>query len=121
MSIRWPRFLPRLPALLLIPAVVFAWAALLWGPESSRQGYERGFPLVFENYRAERGFFWQEGTTIFITPVHSDWSEFQLSHFIFDLVIALVVAYVLAMAVERLVFPLIRRLHTKKPEQGEPG
>ena len=138
MSIGWPKFLPRLPALLLIPALVPAWASLMWGPESSHhgygyeRGYERGFPLAFEVYRTDAT------PSIVGTPYivrrspktwsvvlasfdHAERTEFWLSHFLVDLAVALVVAYILAMAVERFLFPLARRLHGKKPEPGEPG
>ena len=122
-SISWPSFLPRLPALLLIPAFVFIWASLLWGPETSRQGYERGFPLVFEVYRPR--VVWDPlrlpKTWAEKAQCKRDRSEFRVLHFLFDLAIALVVAYLLAMAVDRLLFPLARRLHRKRPEQGEPG
>ena len=124
MKLRWPRILPRLPALLLIPALVPAWASLMWGPESSLQGYERGYPLVFETYRTKvRSSFsyWKLGTTMFFSPVYSDRSDFRLPHFLVDLAFALAAAYVIAMAVERLVFPLVRRPYRKRREQGEPG
>ena len=115
MSIRWPRFLPRLPALLLIPALVPAWASVMWKTEASCRGYERGYPLVFETYRTEVRMVvhWRTATTLTIAPGHTDRSEFQLPHFMFDLVIALAVAYTLAMAVDRLLFPLVRRQSTK--------
>ena len=131
MSIRWPRFLPRLPALLLIPALVPAWASLMWGPESSHhgygyeRGYERGFPLVFEVYSKKplsHRYTWNQSiAAVEITIDRGELAEFRVPHFLFDLAVALVVAYLFAMAVDRLLFPLVRRLHGKKPEQGEAG
>ena len=121
----WPRFLPRLPTLLLMPAFVFIWVSLLWFPESSDRGYERGYPLVFEEFAT--GVKWVHiprmglGSLSFPAPSYLVRSEFRLPHFMFDLAVALVVAYLVAMAVDRLLFPLVRRLHRKKPEQGEPG
>ncbi|MCZ6691548.1 MAG: hypothetical protein O7H41_18315 [Planctomycetota bacterium] len=131
MSIRWPRFLPRLPALLLIPALVPAWASLLWGPESSGQGYERGFPLAFEVYHTDATrsivptpYIVRTSPKTFSMGLHyfnyAERSDFRLPHFLFDLMVALFAAYLFAMAVERLVFPLAHRLLGKKPEQGEP-
>ncbi|MCZ6688626.1 MAG: hypothetical protein O7H41_03385 [Planctomycetota bacterium] len=75
MRLRWPKILPRFPAILLMPIVLAIWALL----------------TVHSQGQGGMGWF------------------------------ALTVAWALAMAVERLVFPLARRLHGKKPEQGEAG
>ena len=71
----------------------------------------QGFPLVFADSKRERvsGVGWVIRR------------EYYIGRFLADLGLALATAYIFAMAVDRLVFPLVRRLHRKKPEQGESG
>ncbi|MCZ6691550.1 MAG: hypothetical protein O7H41_18325 [Planctomycetota bacterium] len=108
----------------------------IFAPEKGLPG-SRGFPFDFavrweeyemspqhfakmlEHFPQEYSQYSEENLPILRRPVRG--SGFQISWFLIDLIIALTVTYVLAMAVDRLLFPLIRRLHGKKPEQGEPG
>ena len=77
MSSGWPRYLPRFPAVILIPTVLTAWALFWVRQEEIGFGWVSNFPL-----RSWGGDF-----------------NFHL---------ALAVAWTLAMAVDRLVFPLLR-------------
>ncbi len=88
MRLRWPRYLPRFPAILLIPTVLTAWA-LIWVHQDQDRftGWGSNFPLRF---------------------LVADW----------DFGPALVVAWALAMAVDRLLFPLLRG--RRRPETAAP-
>ncbi len=47
MRFRWPRYLPRFPAILLLPTVVTAWALLWVHYENEWLGWTSNFPLEF--------------------------------------------------------------------------
>ena len=136
MRLRWPtKFLPGFPAILLVPAFLGLWATLCvthsdyeWSsislpgtrvisipPEGLEPSYNpRGFPFTFSGS-------WEERETKPVGVEVYDEIGFQIHWFLVDLIIALAVGYLLAMRVDRLVFPLVRRLQKKKPEQGEPS
>ena len=99
MSIRWPRFLPRLPALLLIPAVLGLCVALCAAPRkypggawyfSPRSGTvrwaePRGFPFVFDGGKNER----------MLDAKLIVGCGFRTAPFLADLALALATAYLL--------------------------
>ena len=136
MRLRWPRFLPGFPAVLLVPAVLGRWARLcgtnshydwsslsdrddLWVPVHPERGpmhmqgepwnNPRGFPFRYS------GSFepWEGGGYV--------WSGFQIHWFLIDLTIALTVAYLFAMVIDRLLFPAIRARQGRKRGTGEAG
>ena len=104
MSIRWPKYLPRWPAVLLLPAVLAAWALQCSIPWVCGSSYGIGFPLPFRRHDG-----------------HWGWSPLKLDNVLIDLTLALVTAYTLAMVVDRLVFPLIRgRRRQERTAPSEP-
>ena len=128
MRARWTRWLPGFPAVLLIPAIVVGWALLLWVPE----GYalweleepwssHRGFPVAFERIFRGQATRYDPPSGLVRRIWFSTMSDFRISYFLIDLAIALAVAYLLALAVDRRLFPLVRRLYRKNPEPGEPN
>ncbi len=92
MRLRWPRYLPRFPAVLLMPVALAAW--MLQGLPGLFGAWELGYGWPFEvtgpfhvgSWLSRRDMIWQVNC----------WS-------------GLAMAYLLAMAVDRLVFPLLRR------------
>ena len=126
----WSKYLPGFPAVLLVLAVLGLWAQLCvteseydWSylelpgggplhisPELEGPWHEpRGFPFTFSGRWKHLG-----GGKL-------TWTGFQINWFLVDLIIALTVAYIVAMEVELRLFPLVRWLYGKKPEQGESG
>ena len=113
--------LPGFPAVLLVPAGLLAWASLC-----VTHG-ERDWPFLLQSSPTKGGEPWYDeplgypftfsGTWERRGPSTYGWTGFQMNWFLIDLLIALTVAYIFAMAVERLLFPLVLRLHRKKPEQ----
>ncbi len=136
MRLRWPtKYLPSFPAILLVPAVLGLWATLCiadseyeWSsislpgtrvisipPEGVEPWYNpRGFPFTFSGS-------WEERETKPVGVEVYDEIGFKIHWFLVDLIIALAVGYLLAMRVERSLFPLVRRLLGKKAEEGEPN
>lgn len=106
MSFRWPRHLPKFPAVLLVPAVLALWAGLCSvyrdGPSSWDGGW--GVPLRFDG--------WWPGMS-------SPPPAFRVTPFLIDLTLALAAAYLIAMAVDRLLFPAIGSTPRKKLRQGD--
>ena len=117
MRIRWPRFLPGFPAVLLVPVVLGLWIWLCMTPQIEPRGKwqwdwnagrgrefirvwkgKRGVPFAFLGHKMDprRGAH---------TPRRYG---FKPIPFTADLAIALAVAYGLAIALDRLVFPAIR-------------
>ena len=84
MSCCWRSYLPRFPAVLLVPTVLTAWASF-W-VRQDEIGFDWVSPLSFRS--------WEDD---------------------FDFGLALAVAWALAMAVDRLVFPWIRRSRREEP------
>ena len=127
MSFRWPRFLPRFPALVLMPAVLGLWIVLCiggssyeWSPlypetiflagspwEGGPWDNPRGFPFTFSGR-------WELG----VSEWHF-WSGFQIGWFLLDLIIALAVAWAFPMFIDRVVFPLIRGKRQRHRGTGE--
>ncbi len=90
---RWVRFLPGHRAILLAPVALVTWAMLCYVLGLGYGGLGWGFPLVYLNLEMGR--------------VCVDFS-FRVVPFLVDLLLALVAAWVIAMAVDRLVFPWVR-------------
>ncbi len=133
MRLRWPtHYLPGFPAILLVLAVLGLWAQLCfteskydWAPhrlpgmhvyrlrhEEGEPWYNpRGFPFAFSGS-------WEEVGNIRGVATYG-WTGFQITWFLGDLIIALTAAYIFAMGVERLVFPLVQRQYRTKPKRGE--
>ena len=110
MRLRWTRWLPGFPAILLMPTVLTTWASLTVHGHFG-MGWGSNFPLRFVVVNLDFGQFGP--------GVNYGWSIFGVWGFLVDTSLALAVAWALPMAVDRLVFPLVRRLYRKKPEQGE--
>ena len=105
MRFRWSRLLPGYPAALVVPAVLALWATFCMLIRHGSDGlYGWGFPLRF--------FGW--------FPDRIDYG-FRIAPFQFDLVLALVTGYILAMTLDRLLFPAIRGARRKKLRKGEAG
>ncbi len=100
MSVRWPRYLPRFPAILIMPTVLFTW------DNRARTHYSHGIFI--------RGWDWPMEFMVFRDEVWG-WLLYGVGQFIIDVSLALATAYLLAMAVDRLVFPLIRRRRRQGP------
>ena len=49
------------------------------------------------------------------------WREYYIGRFLADLALALATAYILAMALDRLVFPTVRAVGTRKRGPVEPS
>ena len=132
---RWRKYLPGWPAVLLVPAVLAVWIMLgIFAPEKGLPG-SRGFPFDFavrweeyemnpqlfanlrKHFPQEYSQYSEENLPILRRPVRG--SGFQISWFLIDLVIALAVAWVLAMIVDRVLFPLARRRSSKEPDRRE--
>ena len=130
MRLRWRKYLPGWPAVLLVPAVLAVWIMLcIFAPEKGLPG-SRGFPFDFavrweeyemnpqlfanlrKHFPQEYSQYSEENLPILRRPVRG--SGFQIHWFLIDLIIALTAAYLFAMAVDRLVFPLVRGQGTKK-------
>ena len=133
MTFRLRKYLPGWPAFLLVPAVLGLWV-VLFIPHTETDWSSLGIPgrrlsslqnAELESRYKPQGFpfTFSAGWEAQITSRQAvyRWTGFQMTWFLLDLIIALTVAYLFAMAIERLLFPLARRLHRKKPEQGEPG
>ncbi|MCZ6688501.1 MAG: hypothetical protein O7H41_02740 [Planctomycetota bacterium] len=103
---RWTRYLPRFPAVLLVPVVLVLWAGLCsvyrGGPSSWDGGW--GVPLRFDG--------WWPGMS-------SPPPAFRVTPFLIDLTLALAAAYLMAMAVDRLLFPAIGSTPRRKLRQGD--
>ena len=111
MRFRWPRFLPGFPAVLLMPAILAAWAILCSIPRYSVTDPwfpRQGFPLAYWTTWDDPG------------SVH-DFFGFRASRFVFDLGFALAVSWLFALAIDRLVFPAIRAARRGKRGTGEVG
>ncbi len=95
--------LPRWPAILLVPAILGMWAALCALPRGHPLPtplYERGVPFAFIQVLEPRSDY----------PNYSEYhTVLRFTPLLVDLAVALAAAYLLAMAVDRLVFPWIRR------------
>ena len=135
MRLRWPRFLPGFPAVLLMIPVLGLWAFVCTVPRGEDQmaHRRRGFPLVFTGRREVRElepqvvaairkqapefFRAQEGKPILV----NGWAGFKVTWFLLDLIIALAAAWGFAFAVDRLVFPTIRAARRRKRGTGEAG
>ena len=119
MRLRWPRFLPGFPAILLVPAVLGFSVTLNSARLEARAGNPSyGFPLTFKGYFEVRGFL--PGTARILAVDFYEY-EFRITPLLIDLIIALTVAYSLAMAADRLVFPAIRGGRRRKRGSGETG
>ena len=118
------RFLPRFPAVLLVPAVLGLWVVLcitrtpydwssLWrsGVGSYIRSWwdggpglnARGFPFTFYGT-------WELDE---VDQIYR-WTGFQIGWFLLDLIIALAAAWGFAMLIDRVAFPLIRATHRRK-------
>ncbi|MCZ6691123.1 MAG: hypothetical protein O7H41_16165 [Planctomycetota bacterium] len=99
---RWPKFLPRFPAILLMFAILWLWVTLCTIPRKDSERYQysdysagavqgvgKGFPFIFVGSKLVPG------------SVYRDYG-FMPVEFLIDLIIALAAAYLLAMGVERL-------------------
>ena len=106
MKRRWPRFLPRFPALLLVPTVLGAWVPLCFAfPHPYRFRDAIGFPLHFKI-----GNWWR-----YESGWHSPGAfEFYPVRLTVDIGVALATAYAAAMTLDRLVFPLLRGRRRQK-------
>ena len=108
---RWTRLLPGHPAVLLVPATVAVWAgfcSLRWyGPHHWDEWKWNGWGVPLPFY----GFWW--------SPDHYD--GFRLAPFLFDLVLALAVAWLFALAVDWLVLRRVRarRGGIRSPEEPD--
>ncbi len=107
MRFRWPRFLPKFPAVLLAPALM---AALAFSGAEKQPGWpiwDWKFPLKF---------------TIAYEYSVKAWAIVGVGGFLVDTSLALAAAWALAMAVDRLVFPLLqRRRRQGRPTPPEPS
>ncbi len=118
MSLRGARHLPGWPAVLLVPAILGLWAALCAQPRLLTE-----YPYPVDAYRTGMlawgipftfcGDLRQHGPDRWIYT-----RAFQPVPFMADLTIALAAAWTLAMAVDRLVFPFIRR--RQRPDRATP-
>jgi hypothetical protein len=98
-KLRWTLLHPGFPAALLIPAVLITWVLRYWVPT----GFEVGFPLTFRRWD-----YWA-----------MTWGPLEVPEFVFDLVFALAVGYVVALAANLLLLRPIRRAQTKKRGPGK--
>ncbi|MCZ6691547.1 MAG: hypothetical protein O7H41_18310 [Planctomycetota bacterium] len=120
-AFRWSKVLPGFSAVLVMPLVLGLWARLCvthseydW---SSFVGHNLYWPeyVQGEPWNNPRGYpFRYSGSWEPMEGGGYFWPGLQVHWFLLDLIIALAVAYVVAMAVDRLVLPLIRRQSTKK-------
>ena len=104
MSLRWPKFLPRFPALLLTPMILGYW--LLWG----MAGVDKSLPIagaVFEWH------FPMKATVCHLSRY--GWCVLSLGALLVDATLALAVAYGLPMLFDRLLFPLLRGRRRQEP------
>ena len=115
MSLRWRRYLPRFPAVLVLIAVLGIWFVVCTAPrrdpldtqvfhrEPGTEGLVRrdpmGFPFVFAETKDESA----PGVGFRIVR------HYDAGIFLVDLALALATAYFLAMVLDRLVFPWLRR------------
>ena len=101
MRLRGPKYLPGWPAILLVPVILGVWVTLCMIPEGTPRDM-RGFPVTFLGGWEPDGFggYRQVG--------------FRVIRFLIDLTLALGTAYILAMTVDRLILPLVRRQSTKR-------
>ena len=122
MRLRWPKYLPRFPAVLLMPTVLAAWVMLWVHPMDEVSGWKWGwgsdFPLRF-----------------IVTPYDTDpvsalvnpgqaygWSIMGVRGFLVDIFLALAAAWAPAMGLERLPIPWIRgRRRHKRATPPEPS
>ncbi len=114
MSIRWSKYLPSYPAILLVPVILAFWVALGWekrGPHFGPPSY--GFPLIFKGRLEDQ---WCELHSLPHTAVYGFW----IDRLLIDLGLALGTAYVVAMIVDRLVFPMIRGTLKQKQDSQVP-
>ncbi len=123
MRFRWRKYLPSYPAILLVPLVLAVWVMIWTIPYEKDRGDIRGFPFDFsgsweeydmslqhfakmrEAFPQEYSQYSEENLPTLRRPVYG----FRITWFLIDLIIALAAAYVVAMALDRLVFPWIRR------------
>ena len=101
----WHKFLPRFPAVLLIPGLLMVWAMFCL------------VPLVSADLRGDTDFLFGFPVSF----VHTDGARFfrfSPPRFLVDLTAVLASVYAIAMAVDRLVFPFIRR--RRRPERATP-
>ena len=105
MSWRWPKFLPGWPAVLLMPVVMAAWAIPCYVPKGwwsvgGRLYQEtRGFPLAFKTFYFEM----PAGGNPIVGLTY------QLHLLVIDIALGVIAAYGIAMILDRLIFPLLRR------------
>ena len=104
MRLRWPKYLPRFPAILLVPAVLVAWAGACYFPHVDLESSYFGFP---------KPFYWH--------LQRADLSDFDVGPLVIDLTFAMATAYLVAFGVERFVFPAIRARQGRKRGTGEGG
>lgn len=107
MRFRWTKYLPGWPSALLIPGLLMVWAMFCL------------VPLVFADLRGDTDFLFGFPVSF----VHTDdagFFRFSRPRFLVDLTAVLASAYAVAMAVDRLVFPWIRRRHRGHRAPGEP-
>jgi hypothetical protein len=97
------RFIPRFPAILLVPAVLAAWAVRCAFPQVilGEHYYSYGFPLRF--------YGWVEHRTA--TTWGAYYAGFRLGPFLVDLLLASGVAWLSALCLEWLLF---RNMHSAR-------
>ena len=111
MSLRWPRYLPRFPAILLMPTVLTAWALLWVHQDEMGIAWWSNFPLTFWVVDFDTG-----------PDISGEvgWSILGVWGFLVDTSLALAAAWAPAMALDRLLFPWIRRRRRRHRAAGEP-
>ena len=108
MRLRWRWFFPGFPAVLLVPELLALWPAIFSMPQFRLEQDPWGFPLVFVGWRRFRWVLYShEGP--------------HMMPILLDLALALVAAYIVPMALDRLVFPAIRARQGRKRGTGEAG
>ncbi len=101
MRVRWPRYLPRFPAVLLVPAILGLWLSLCTVPREHSLPWLRYTPG--HEFPHEFGVpFAFDGVLRELEPGQSYHAGFQFGPFIIDLALALAVAWGLSMAADRL-------------------
>ena len=113
MRLSWRRDFPGWPAILLIPAVLGAWAWVCAMPltdlgAASGAEWHRGGGVPYEFWRPK---LIQISPRVWRPPARGEDSGYRFKPvpFIADLAIALALAYGLAMVMDRGVFPWLRR------------
>ena len=99
MRFRWPRYLPKFPAVLLIPVILGWWfiSGIMHAPPGVPPGLMH--------------FVWEFPRSVVLlhTP-RVGWLVVNRAAFVLDVATFLAAGYIAAMSVDRLLFPLVREI-----------